>query len=397
MDKIATASGANDQGVQDSPAHMPQLDSLRALAFLGVAASHWFSNKNLISLFGGTGVQLFFVLSGFLITGILLEYRRLQEGSGWLTAGSALRTFYARRFLRILPLYYGVIAVTAILNVQPIRTYWPWHAAYVPNFLYAIDKPSSGDPFTHFWSLGVEEQFYFVWPFLIFFAPLRSLRWWIAALIISAPLFRIGMEAAFPQLHRVNYLPLSCGDSLGVGACLAFAWRNGLFFTWTPSALARALGVLGLAGGLITGCLMLTANDGFWLLSLGHTFLIFVYGWLVYRAAVGFRGVIGVVLMRPELRFLGKISYGLYVFHHFFTHVSFRVFLENFGLPSRIAENVFTQSLVRLLITILVAFASWYLYENPLNNLKRHFSLHRKFAEHIVPEGVTPACQDRSS
>jgi peptidoglycan/LPS O-acetylase OafA/YrhL len=124
------------------------------------------------------------------------------------------------------------------------------------------------------------------------------------------------------------------------------------------------------------------------LLSLGHTFLIFFYGWLVFGAAVGFRGVIGDVLMRPELRFLGKISYGLYVFHHFFTFVSFRGFLENVGFPTGIADNIFAQSLVRLIMTILLAVTSWYLYENPLNNLKRHFSLRRKLREASTAQGV---------
>jgi peptidoglycan/LPS O-acetylase OafA/YrhL len=382
MDNNPTSSGGNNKGVQDSPPHMPQLDSLRALAFLGVAASHWLRKDDPITFLGGTGVQLFFVLSGFLITGILLDYRRVQEGSGdLLSAASTLRTFYARRFLRILPLYYGVIVVAAILNVGPIRTLWPWHVAYVPNFLYAIHKPFAGDPFTHFWSLGVEEQFYFVWPFLIFFVSLANLQWWISALIVAAPLFRIGMEFAFPEFNRVNYFPLSCGDSLGVGACLAFASRNGAFLKWEPPRLARGLGILGLAGGLIVGGFMLVRGESFWLLTIGHTCLILVYGWLVFRAAKGFGSVAGRVLMRPELRFLEKISYGLYVFHHFFTHVSFRGFLERLGVPSSLAENALAQSFVRLLLTILLATVSWYLYENPLNNLKRHFTLRKKLAQ----------------
>src|SRR4030095_7603844 len=82
MDSTSTAPGANDHRVRESPAHMPQLDSLRALAFFGVAASHWLMRKFPVIEIGGTGVQLFFVLSGFLITGILLDYRQIQEGSG---------------------------------------------------------------------------------------------------------------------------------------------------------------------------------------------------------------------------------------------------------------------------------------------------------------------------
>jgi peptidoglycan/LPS O-acetylase OafA/YrhL len=382
MDSTSTTPGARDQGIRESPAHMPQLDSLRALAFFGVAASHWLTSRFPVVEVGGTGVQLFFVLSGFLITGILLDYRRIQEGSGGvLGAGSALRTFYARRFLRILPLYYGVIAVAAILNVGPIRTLWPWHAGYVPNILYGIHRPAPSDPFTHFWSLGVEEQFYFVWPFLIFFVRPRNLKWWIVALIGTAPVFRIIMKGTFPEFYRVNYFPFSCGDSLGIGACLAFAARNGTFLTWAAADLARGLGLVGLAGGLLTGAVILLRGNAFWLLTMGHTFLIFLYGWVVFRAAGGFGGAVGRVLMRRELRYLGKISYGLYVFHHFFTYVNFRSFLVSLGLPAGIAEDVLMQSLVRLVVTILLATASWYLYENPINNLKCHFTLRRKLEE----------------
>src|SRR5262245_45608829 len=164
--EIPTAFGLNREplksGAPDSPAHMPQLDSLRALAFFGVAVSHWLMAEFPLATLGGTGVQLFFVLSGFLITGILLDYRRAQESNTRLSAGSVLRTFYARRFLRIFPLFYGVIAVAVVLNTGPIRELWPWHALYASNFLYAANHPTAGDPFTHFWSLAVEEQFYFV-------------------------------------------------------------------------------------------------------------------------------------------------------------------------------------------------------------------------------------------
>src|SRR5215217_2950624 len=97
---------------------MPQLDGLRAIAFVAVAISHWTPNFVLRSLPWGTGVQLFFVLSGFLITGILLRSRPADLG---LSLSQVLRVFYARRVLRIFPLYYGVLAVCLIAAVGPIR------------------------------------------------------------------------------------------------------------------------------------------------------------------------------------------------------------------------------------------------------------------------------------
>jgi peptidoglycan/LPS O-acetylase OafA/YrhL len=357
---------------------MPQLDSLRALAFFGVAASHWVPG-NPLAFAGGTGVQLFFVLSGFLITGILLEYRRLQESDASLTARAALRTFYIRRFFRIFPLYYGVIAATLILNIGPIRELWPWHVCYASNFLYGLHKPGPDDPFTHFWSLGVEEQFYLIWPFLIFFLRPITLQRLIITLILIAPLCRIGMEMAFPELHRVNYFPISCGDSLGLGACLAVATRDG-FFGASGSQVARRIGILGLLGALASAALIPVAGNAL-AVQMGHTFVVLFFGWLVFGAAQGFGGWFGALLNRPELRFLGKISYGLYVFHHFFTLSHVRTFLGLLGLPPEWSEHVVVQFVVRLFFTVLLAAISWYLYEKPLNNLKRHFTIAKELKE----------------
>jgi peptidoglycan/LPS O-acetylase OafA/YrhL len=350
---------------------MPQLDSLRALAFLGVAVSHWLPG-NPLGFVGGTGVQLFFVLSGFLITGILLDYRRIHEANPALTAGAALRMFYIRRFLRIFPLYYGVIAVALLLNIGPIRQLWPWHVFYVPNFLYGIFTPHPPDPFTHFWTLGVEEQFYLVWPFIILLVRFKTLENLILALIVIAPLFRIGMQIAFPQLHRVNYFPISCADSLGVGACLALATRHHFRQTSAPE-VARRLARLGIAGMVVSAPFALLVPEA--ARQTGHTFLVLFYGWLVFHAANGFSGAFGAVLNRPELQFIGKISYGLYVFHHFLTYVPFAQYLANIGLPASLSTAPLLLFFLRLGATFILAVISWYAYERPLNELKRHFTV----------------------
>src|SRR5262245_48027521 len=139
--------------------HMPHLDGLRALAISAVLVEH-FGGKALNALVpigaGSIGVNLFFTLSGFLITGILLE--SFGKGSNWQTT---LLNFYARRFLRLMPIFYVTLFALVLLDIRTLSDSWPWHAAYLSNVHIAF-----GGEKTVFWSLAVEEQFYLVWPFL---------------------------------------------------------------------------------------------------------------------------------------------------------------------------------------------------------------------------------------
>src|SRR5262249_40880734 len=148
-------------------AYMPQLDGLRAVAVLAVVAHHTLPGPLVDALNpGAAGVRLFFVLSGFLITGILLGCRESMAQQG---AGQALASFYARRFLRIFPLYYFALAVVLLAGVQEARDGAAWHLAYLSN-VYGVRQGWLGS-LAHFWSLAVEEQFYLVWPALVLSLP----------------------------------------------------------------------------------------------------------------------------------------------------------------------------------------------------------------------------------
>ena len=131
----------------------------------------------------------FYVLSGFLITGILLRSRPEDLG---MTMGAVLRVFYIRRFLRIFPLYYGVLAICLVFGVGPIYDTWPWHVSYMSNMYYAWHGhgPPVADPYLHFWSLGVEEQFYLLWPLVALVAARRSLLVLLCACIVGSLAFR---------------------------------------------------------------------------------------------------------------------------------------------------------------------------------------------------------------
>jgi peptidoglycan/LPS O-acetylase OafA/YrhL len=357
------------------PEHMPQLDGLRAVAVVAVAVSHWTPAFLAGIVPWGTGVQLFFVLSGFLITGILLRSRPAATG---VTLGQSLRIFYARRFLRIFPLFYGVLAAALILGVGPIREAWPWHVSYLSNWYYGFHghEDAVKDPFLHLWSLSVEEQFYLLWPLVALVAGRRSLLTILVATIAGSMACRVAVAHLAPAVVSLRYLTPNCMDALAVGGLIAHVrhYRG-------ESAVRRAawwLAGIGFAGLLISVvplARLTTAAEGH---RVGHTFLVIFYGAIVAWAAVGFPSLPGRFLSWAPARYLGRISYGLYVYHYFAPYVVAK------AAPA-LGADVLLQSKPALLatytgFTLLVAALSWHLYELPLNRLKRHFSYPRAIA-----------------
>ena len=159
--------------------HMPQLDSLRTFAVLLVIIYHWFpTGEGINRLPNGTiGVMVFFVISGFLITRILIENRnRIETGQTRLV--DTYRNFFIRRALRIFPLYY--LAITVVLLAFPNTSDIDDHPLYYYFYGYNILLHKTGnwaDILSPFWTLGVEEQLYFVWPWIVLLTPKASFRW----------------------------------------------------------------------------------------------------------------------------------------------------------------------------------------------------------------------------
>src|SRR5262249_12031366 len=136
------------------------------------------------------GVETFFVLSGFLITGILLDNRSQELRS------LVLKQFYIRRFLRIFPVFYVVLSVALLMDATGIRSTWMWHAGYVSNIYFYLHGWLGS--LSHFWSLAVEEQFYIVWPLFILVIPSRWLAPGILLTMLAAPVYAIYMTANHP-------------------------------------------------------------------------------------------------------------------------------------------------------------------------------------------------------
>ncbi|MEP7129596.1 MAG: acyltransferase [Sphingomicrobium sp.] len=197
------------------PVRQPALDGVRAVAVVGVIASH----AGLFKL-GWLGVDIFFGLSGYLITGILLDAKAAHP-----TARAYFIPFYMRRALRILPLAWAVAVIAALLENQ-----WSgllWYMGYLVNWLPNNPPP---DVLGHYWSLAVEEQFYLVWPAVVLFAPRPALPKIIIGLILVDVLCRLTFSLWPPSFANQQFLGLATfarADTLLVGAFLAYRERAG--------------------------------------------------------------------------------------------------------------------------------------------------------------------------
>jgi peptidoglycan/LPS O-acetylase OafA/YrhL len=341
---------------------MPQLDSLRALAIAAVVHHHWRINPPELPLV--SGVHLFFVLSGFLITGILLDARKLNAGSGGAALRYTLRGFYARRFLRIFPLYYAALAIATYFDVAGLRHTFLWHATYLSNFHIFLRNDWIG-LVGHFWTLAVEEQFYLVWPIVVLCFPTAWLRRTFLAVAAGSVLFRFIGAVWFPRFGMWNLTTPGYLDCFALGALVAHERRaqSALY-----STLARLRAPMIVACWLLSVLRRKTPAD--WhLVFLDPFFLAVAYASLVSMAADRVRGPIGWLLNRPGLQYLGTISYGLYVIHNF-APIPIQAFLRRF--PGLLVVPKI-QLMLMALWTLGLAMLSWHLFEAPINGLKKHF------------------------
>ena len=356
------------------PKRWQQLDGLRFLAVSSVAWCHWAPRQLQFHLPWGTGVQLFYVLSGFLITGILLDAAPTGPGANWGARFHVWGRFYVRRFLRIFPLFYATLAITFLLGVAPILTTWKWHVTYLSNFYFFQqgDWGNPRDPFRHFWSLAVEEQFYLVWPFLVLLVSRRRLITTLVSMVVLAPLFRLGVYFFTRNAAMSHVLPFSCLDALAIGGLFACGMRQPISLRWPVARLARMVGGMGLTGAVVGAVVGRAFHDNPVADSLGHTGLVLFYGAVVFWTTQGWRGPLGALLRFKPVAYGGKISYGIYVVH-LFAPLAGAAVAARLGFGNLLAASFPLQLVVNVIGTILLAVLSWHLFERPINELKRFF------------------------
>ncbi len=353
--------------------YMPQLDGLRAIAVVGVWFEHWgiYSHPGFRWVeWGRLAIWLFFVLSGFLITGILLQCKAAVD-MGHHSVGREAFVFYARRFLRILPIYYITLFAMAIL-LPDVRRLFFWHVTYTTDF-WVTRHPGSYPPGVHFWTLAVEEQFYLIWPMVVLLLPRAALVRILLFMTGAALVYRAAFYGLRVSQTSVAALPLPFMgnlDKFAVGGLLATFRVDP-----TPAgAIAeRSLRRIGLwiALPLLIGFEILRVkvyhlHDSRPALAFTSTVAAGFFAWVIAAASIGFRGPIGAFLQSRPIVFGGKISYGIYLFHMFIPRL---LGLAHVPLP----QGLWPRFFIYAGVTVLLAIVSWYLIEAPINSLKRYF------------------------
>ena len=370
--------------------HLKQLDGIRFIAVGLVLVDHWTAGRFELPL-GSLGVTIFFVLSGFLITRILLASKdklSSRPGGGLWTY---LKTFYIRRSLRIFPIYYLTLLVLYLVDLPPVRRTIGWLALYGTNLYMAYFQTWLG-PVDHLWSLAVEEQFYLFFPLLLFFVPRRWVPLMAVLMIVGSVLLRyVFYQARMPFFTGYVSMP-TCLDSFGLGSIMAFWWlyqRERFTSVLTPAIwLWVSIGVLILV--IILSKIVPTVPDPRgWPTPLNIVTDVWerlaaslVGFFLIGQAIIGFTGPMKWVLENPVSQYLGRISYGLYLYHHFVfnrfhpqpTHIPARAWnWLSASMPVLNSSYLFQVSFY-LALTIGLATFSWFLIEKPINTLKDKFS-----------------------
>lgn len=382
MTTVAETQSATAVGVRSGGRverfYRPELDVLRFFAFLGVfifhaaprtmdfynAAGypHWLSSL-LIPTFGAGayGVDLFFALSAYLITSLLLRERAA-------TGDLDLRGFYLRRILRIWPLYLAFVAFAAIAakilpwQNLPLR-YVVGFTLLAGNWVYAFyGLPASFA--TPLWTVSIEEQFYLAWPLALRKASVRTMTTMAVLVLVIANAWRVWLAFSAAPVERIEYNTFTRLDPIAFGILIA------LFGHKLPQ-WSRAARIAMLTGGVVTWIAVfaftvtgehLTRTT--WRMALGHPFTALA-SLAVLLSVLGSQHRF---LRNKTLLYLGKISYGLYVLHEFAHYYAMRI------VPASTPVMVIAQSMVGLALTILLAAASYRWLESPFLRLKERFA-----------------------
>ncbi|HEX9514420.1 MAG TPA: acyltransferase [Puia sp.] len=351
------------------------LDTLRAFTVIAVLIGHWGLPIELGStgdlIFKGLfpspkfGVDLFFVLSGFLITSILLDATNDQENKLVI-----IRTFIARRTLRIFPIYYITFGVLLLIKYPYIKDHLVWFLTYTSNILCYREK--SWNSFSHTWSLSVEEQFYFIWPLLIVFINPRFLKYifYLSILIgIAATLY---VRAEVPPNYFALLLMPACMQAFGIGGLYAYISR----MDDQKKIFLKGINILFPVALLFHFYWGFSADGGhfnYWYRTVDSILSI----WLIHYTIVIRPGWVKNNIL--ENRFLirvGQISYGIYLYHYALPWVYQMVVNKMGGENSPVGAfllNHYVSYFARLILLFALSLASFEFIEKPILKLKRFF------------------------
>lgn len=343
-----------------------QLDGLRAIAMMAICWDHWcpagWPRVFPFEIF----LFFFLVMTGYLITGSLLRERDRSEVRGGAWKVEALKNYQVRRGLRILAPYYAALALGWLVWAPDLHGALAWYVFHLSNIHMAVlgHWPAGTN---HFWSLAIQQQFYLVWPFVIWFLPRKWLFPAVLAFTAIGPAARMFHDNLLPWFAWPQVLSWATCDYFGIGGLLALAVHRGMAL---ESPGLRWLATLALAGYLGIFCSHEWGWPTFGLRVFQQTFLSVALGGLIAAGSVGFSGLAGKFLEHPWLLRIGQVSYGIYLFHNLAPLVAGKIlwFLWN---P---AFETWSGAILRIAsyaaVTWGLTLASWRWIEQPLQGVR---------------------------
>ena len=356
---------------------IPELDGIRGTAILTILIYHWLilegaailpERLETVGSFGWSGVDLFFVLSGFLIGGILLDARR---------ATNYFKVFYVRRLYRILPLYGALCLLSIAVFYAHLSTHaWlfeekiPWYAycTFGQNFWMAKYNAMSSRQLDATWSLAVEEQFYLTLPLLIRFVKERYLPYVLLAGIVLAPILRCALWLALDPIQQftATYVLAPCRmDALLLGVLAAWALRREAGWQWfVAHRLLLSAAALGLGIGYVLMIHKRWGLGSFAQASFGFTWIALFDLSLLLLAVTHKPGFVSRIFRLRLLTELGILAYGLYLFHQPMLGLLYGLW----GKKSPKLVGTAQMGVTSLAAMFLIVFArlSWNYFEKPL-------------------------------
>jgi peptidoglycan/LPS O-acetylase OafA/YrhL len=354
--------------------YIKQLDSIRAIAVFLVIFSHWITINEFVTKIelGAIGVDMFFVLSGFLITKILFD-NRLKADVYNIPISNLLKNFYVRRTLRIFPIYYLVIFLLLIFQKTTgtdIKSVFMYFFTYTSNF-YFFKTGTWYGILSHLWSLAVEEQFYLIWPWIILFVN----RKYFLPVIVLFILIGVSSQYIMSGVKMHQVLTFTCFDAFGLGALLS--WIT----TFKPDRLAKFQSGLSIAAIIAFAFFVFGIIQSEWIYIPQRTLVSILTLWLItyivlYKDTEKLK--FKFILNNKILIFFGKISYGIYLFHNIIPATINTPFINKylnpllpdllyikFGTPLFIIENA--------ILVIVISWLSYLYIEKPFLNFKKYF------------------------
>lgn len=362
------------------PHRYQQLDGIRGIAILLVLIWHYVTSKLdpqasplvnfATALLGMTwsGVDLFFVLSGFLIGGILLDNQ---------AAPYYFKAFYIRRICRIFPLYFAWfllfvainLGATAFVSSGPLRFIFQYplplwsYATFTQNFIMALANTLGPDWLGITWSLAIEEQFYLILPPLIRFTPAQKLPFVLVTMIVAAPILRMILIYIPPHSTFPNYVLMPCrADTLLLGVLSAYLIRQENVVQYLRDHIKNLYVALGV---LLAGAILLTffapSFQELAVSSYGYTWLALLYSCFILIAMTEKEGIVSQLTKTPWLCKLGLLAYGVYMFHQAINGLAHALVLSQFPQLQTMDDAFVTTG--ALVVTILIAYCSWNMFE----------------------------------